>query len=342
MALRVVDAALPADRMEDIRGLEEEIEGFGVREIRRGALEDGRSLLTVVTEADGTEAVLDLLEARFGGADGFHVTVHAIEAALPRPDPDEAEPPTEEEEASKGRISREELYEDVREMASLDRSFVLMMILATVVAVIGLLLDNVAIVIGSMVIAPLIGPSVGLSLSATLADRDLAWRALQAKGAGLAVGAAVGVVGGLLLFVDPGAAQLAIRTRVSLFDVGLGLAVGAAGALSVTTGVSEALVGVMVAVALLPPLAAFGLLLGDGHVDGAMGALLLLATYLISINLAGVAAFFAQGVQPRRWWEAEQARRSTLVALVVWVGLLVALVAIILFSQGDPLGGLAP
>jgi len=45
-----------------------------------------------------------------------------------------------------------------------------MTILSTVVVAIGLLKNNVAVIIGAMVITPFLGPNVALSLSTNLAD----------------------------------------------------------------------------------------------------------------------------------------------------------------------------
>ncbi|GEM_PF-860880 len=78
---------------------------------------------------------------------------------------------------------------------------------------------------------------------------------------------------------------------MGLDDIAIALASGSAGVLAFTTRASSILIGVMVAVALLPPLVAFGLLLGAGHELLAFGALLLLFVNIICINLAGVVTF---------------------------------------------------
>lgn len=327
MARRLIEIRIPESRRDDLVEVVGGIEEHPVDDVWHQALGEGEIQVTVLVDAQHSEAVLDEVEERFAGVEGFRAVILSVEASVPRPEPEE---PAEGEESSEGveRVSRAELTEDVREMSTFTPTFAVLMSLATVVAVIGLLLDNVAIIIGSMVIAPFLGPSVGLALSTTLVDRDLAVESAKALAFGLAVGTAIAAALGVVLPVDPSIRQLEIRASVSLFDIALGLAVGAAGTLSVTTGVAAALVGVMVAVALLPPLAAFGLFLGSGELGLAIGALLLLAAYLICINLAGVLTFVAQGIRPRRWWEAERARRATLWAAGVWVLLLGTLVAI--------------
>jgi uncharacterized membrane protein len=102
-----------------------------------------------------------------------------------------------------------------------------------------------------------------------------------------------------------------------------------AAALSITTGAPAVLIGVMVAVALMPPLATFGLLLGSGNVNLAIGALELVAVNMICINLAGVVTFLVQGVRPLNWWEASKAKKATRYAIIIWVSLLIILSALL-------------
>ncbi|WP_316967012.1 DUF389 domain-containing protein [Candidatus Methanocrinis natronophilus] len=138
---------------------------------------------------------------------------------------------------------------------------------------------------------------------------------------------------GSFLQVDPGGSEIASRTVVGLGDVAL--ASGSAGALAFTTGVSATLIGVMVAVALLPPLVAFGLLMGSGNESLAWGAMLLFVANFIAINLSGVATFLAQGIRPQRWSQAKRAKRASIAAMVLWILMLAHLVYIILgFGQG--------
>ncbi|NIV31321.1 MAG: DUF389 domain-containing protein, partial [Anaerolineae bacterium] len=84
-------------------------------------------------------------------------------------------------------ISREELYNRVEKNARLDRTYLLLVALSTVVVAIGLVEDNVAVVIGAMVIAPLLGPNIALALSAALGDKTLMGQALRTNLSGMTV-----------------------------------------------------------------------------------------------------------------------------------------------------------
>ncbi|HEU5339450.1 MAG TPA: DUF389 domain-containing protein, partial [Sulfuricaulis sp.] len=122
-------------------------------------------------------------------------------------------------------------------------------------------------------------------------------------------------------------------TDVGLDSVALALASGAAAALSLTTGLSSVLVGVMVAVALLPPAATFGLMLGSGQYALATGAGLLLAVNIVCVNFAAKLVFLMKGIHPRTWWEKQKARQSMITYLVIWAVSLVILVGLIFLRR---------
>jgi uncharacterized hydrophobic protein (TIGR00341 family) len=138
---------------------------------------------------------------------------------------------------------------------------------------------------------------------------------------------------GFIFTVTPDIPEIASRINIGIGDIVLALASGSAGALAFTTGVSATLIGVMVAVALLPPLVTYGMLLGAGYFHEAFGAMLLMFTNIICINLAGVITFLAQGIRPITWWEADRAKKATRIAITLWVLLLLTLTTVILLSQ---------
>jgi uncharacterized hydrophobic protein (TIGR00341 family) len=199
-----------------------------------------------------------------------------------------------------------------------------------VVAAAGILRDNVAIVLGAMVIAPLLGPNVSLSFATALGDASLAWQSLKTAAAGIAVALSVALITGFIMEVDPTIPEIASRTHVSIGDVALALASGVAGALAFTTGVPTALIGVMIALALLPPLVTFGLLLSSGLLYQASNALALFIINILCVNLSGVGTFLVQGIRPLTWWEAARAKKATRRAISIWLALLIALVVMIM------------
>ncbi len=337
MSLRLIEIYLPLEHAQTLWNVLETQEPLSVW---KDEGPERQILSRVLVPLEETQALLDALEEKLSAIEGFRALVLSVEATIPRP----SEPADEEvdvtvsseEEREKralfGGISRQELFTSVSAATRITRVYMSLVFLSTVVASVGLLNDNVAVVIGAMVIAPLLGPNTALALATTLGDIDLARRALKVLGSGALFSLAVAAVVGLLWPVSSVSSSIAARSQISLADIALGLAAGAAGTLAFATGVSTALVGVMVAVALLPPLVTLGLLLGAGHWQMALGALLLFLTNIICINLAGVIVFLLQGMRPLSWWEEARAKRSVRIAVLLWVLLLLSLAALILFQ----------
>lgn len=340
MALRLVDIYLPTAH-DELPPFEED---HPVLDRQTLLLTEDRKLERVLLNVEDTEAFMEWLHDALGPVEDYRIILTPVEATLPRPKPEEeneeeaapsaAEDEDENETTSVARISREELYQDVNDSISVTSVHYMLVALSTIVAAGGMLRDSVAVVIGAMVIAPLIGPNIALALGTTLADRTLLRQALLVNLLGFALALALAFGIGLVLPVDPETSEIAVRTSVGLSDVALALAAGVAGTLSVTRGISTALIGVMVAAALLPPLVALGMLGGAGYWTAAQGAGLLTLTNVVAINLAGVITFLAQGVQPMSWYEAEQAKKATRWAIAIWVVALGVLVAAILLAGG--------
>ncbi len=332
MALRLMEIHVPGVAGERITEILKDRPTEGIWQDKMSETE---TLVKVLLPSEETEGVLDLLDQHFSRLEGFQVILLPVEAVFPRPEEAEEAPPRKPGPSVKRRlfrISREELYEDVRQAARLSPAYVLLVALSSVVAAIGILRNDVIILIGAMVIAPLLGPNAALALATTLGDARLARKALSTNAAGILTAVGIGAAVGLLLNVDPALPQIAFRTGVDIQDVLLAVAAGSAGAIAFTIVIPTVLVGVMVAVALLPPSVILGMLLGSGYQDLAFGTVLLLFVYLVGINLSGVTTFLAQGVRPMSWWEAERARRATRLALISWILLLVVLILLIRLS----------
>jgi uncharacterized hydrophobic protein (TIGR00341 family) len=262
------------------------------------------------------QSLLDTLQNVLGAQPSTRIVVLPVEASLPL---------TEAQKNRKGKsatTARESLYVDVRKNAMLDWNYVVLVFLSTVVASIGLLNNNVAVVIGAMVIAPLLGPNLALSLGTALGDLLLIRRSLQTNFAGIFLAVFLSAVLGIFWPSELTAPELLIRTEAQFDSIALALASGAAAALSLITGLSSILVGVMVAVALLPPAATLGLMLGSGNFTLAAGAGLLLAINIVCVNLSSNLVFLVKGISPRSWMEKQKAKKSMIIYVVGWLVML--------------------
>ncbi len=328
MALRIIEAHVPPDLCDEA----EEILRDFCHEI--WTQEGGRfgTVVCAVLGAERTGGAMDRLHERLADRGGILVLVQPLDGMMPRP----LASALSEARAgalSAAAVSREEIYASIADTAKLDRAYVALIVLATVVAGIGLARDNTAAVIGAMVVAPLLGPNMALALGMVLGDQPLIRRALKTNAAGLAIGFASATLLGLALDADVSTPELASRTDVEVWDLLLALAAGCAGALAYTTGVPTYLTGVMVAVALLPPAVAGGILLAQGQLTGAVSALLLAASNVTALTLAAMLTFLWRGMRPRNWWQEDRARRSARLGITIFVLLFAVLAALIVASQ---------
>jgi len=331
MALRLIEMVLQEKNSEKIQELLKEHKVLENRQVR---LSDGEILVRILLEAEQSEPILDLLEQQCANMEEARVVILPVEATLPRDKIELVDSPEQQQpEKKKSRISREELYEDIKDAARCSWVYLAMTVLSTIVAVVGFYNNSVAIIIGAMVIAPSIGPSMALSLATTLGDLSLLWRAFLTGLAGVGTSMVLSVIIGSIVHVDPTLTEVASRTSVGLGDITVALAAGCAGALAFTTGVSATLIGVMVAVALLPPLVAFGMLLGSGQLALSLGALSFFFMNMICVNLAGIITFLVQGILPATWWEKGRAKKATFIAIGLWVFLLTVLIGLILLIR---------
>lgn len=175
-------------------------------------------------------------------------------------------------------------------------AFWTMMALSAVIATAGVTNDSTATVIGAMIIAPLSRPIMGTALAVVKRERTGAGL-LALGGAGLVI--LVGLV--MALFLPEGYdlldnTQVADRTSPGALDLVAALATGLAGAVALARkDVGAVLPGVAIAISLVPPLAVVGVCLGQGDARLAGGALLLFASNVLALVLAGMFVFAALG-----------------------------------------------
>jgi len=326
--MRLIEATFPASKR---KAIEKALENCPPDHCRFSATEDDDLVVMRAFYAEnGAQALVDAIQEVCESKENWRVIVLPVEATAPLIEKeDEGE---KKEDKREKRALREEIYDDVADGAALSADFFILTFASAIVAALGLNADNIAAVIGAMVIAPLLGPILAISLGAALGDTKLLIRASRNAAAGLALGFAVSALIGFAFGVNLESNELTSRTIAGLDSVVLALAAGVAAALSIVAGMSSALVGVMVAVALLPPAAAAGLFLGAGEIGYFGRSLLLLTVNVVCIMIAAQGVYFYKGVRPRKWFEQQAASRAMRVNLLVLTALLAILIAIIVFA----------
>ncbi|GAB7019290.1 TIGR00341 family protein [Halostagnicola bangensis] len=229
------------------------------------------------------------------------------------------------------RISRQELQAEAESLTPTFGVYATMTIVSAVVATAGLLLDSPAVVVGSMVIAPLIGPALGAGVGSVLDEEDLFLKSIkyQLVGVLLAIGAAAVFAWTVRVtnIVPPGldisaVDEISERLAPDLLSLAVALGAGVAGIVSISTGISVALVGVMIAAALIPPAAAAGIAIAWGQPSAAIGSTVLVFVNVLSVNLAGLLTLWYAGYRPENLFElgpTQQRVRRRVAGLVIIV-----------------------
>ncbi len=193
--------------------------------------------------------------------------------------------------------------------------------LSSVISTLGLLSGSVATVIGAMIIAPLMGPIIGMAYAIVVSNRRLLKRSSLTTVKGVILSIVVSILITYLLGLRTPNPEILARTQPSLIDLGVALAAGAAGAFAQSRrSIINALPGVAIAVALVPPLSVIGIGLAWSNPSMAWDATVLFATNLIGIVLSGCLVFLSQG-----YGSLDRARRGLLAGSVVLLFLILPL-----------------
>ena len=221
----------------------------------------------------------------------------------------------------------------VREGLSNINYYYAMIILSSIVAGAGLIGNSPAVIIGSMVIAPLLGPNVALAFSISIGDLELFKQSIKHFLFGILIALFLGILQGLVIPFPENTHELLSRTNIGFLDLLLAFCSGIAGVLSLVIGANSTLVGVMIAVALMPPLVSFGILLGRGDAILALSAFLLFLANVIVINLAGILTFRVEKVEPKQYFHQQVTRKKAKILIRIWIITLTAISIIILLKN---------
>jgi uncharacterized hydrophobic protein (TIGR00271 family) len=218
------------------------------------------------------------------------------------------------------------LFGTLREETQLGWTFVVLLILSTVLATLGLFINSASVIIGAMLLAPLMQPIVGLSMGVLRRDTGLLWSGARSigVGVGLVLGSAMTIA--WLTPMHELGSEMAARLSPTILDMLVAIVSGIAAAYAKNNPkISGSLVGVAIAVALVPPLSVSGIGIGWGSWPMFSNAMLLFLTNLVGIVFAASLTFFVLGFSPLRI-----AKRG----ILLW-GIVAAVVAVPLYQSFD-------
>ncbi len=223
-----------------------------------------------------------------------------------------------------------EVYKKVHRSTRPSADFFIMISLASAIATFGLLLNSPAIIIGAMLVAPLMAAIIAIGLGVALGNLRLLRLATKATLKGVSLAILVSFVASFFVVIvmpmgSPPTEVLA-RTRPSLLDLGVAIFSGMAGAYAVCRkNLADALAGVAISAALVPPLSTIGIGLALSSLNITGGAFLLFLTNLVAVSGASGITFLLVGFHPER---GEQQRAKVFQRGIVGVIILTLTISI--------------
>ncbi|ADU63624.1 MAG: TIGR00341 family protein [Pseudodesulfovibrio sp.] len=214
-----------------------------------------------------------------------------------------------------------ELFLLLKSNATASRSFLALMVLSTLLAIVGLFANSASVIIGAMILAPLMGPIISLAMGAARQDETLLANSAKTLLVGLMICVGVATLATLLIPLRSLNGEISARLSPTLLDLGVALISGTAGAYAhAREDIAKSLAGVAIAVALVPPLAVAGIGIGWGERAVFQGASLLFMTNLVGILFAASITFLCLGFAP-----FQRARRGVLLSLALGLAVSVPL-----------------
>lgn len=232
-------------------------------------------------------------------------------------------------------VSRGELRSTADDMLPSFGIHTLLTVVSAVVAVAGVILDSLAVLVGAMVIAPLVGPPMVAGVATVVDDTSLFRRSLARQIGGLGIGALSATVTAFLFrFMGVPAPTLDVLENIAnhaepaFLLVLVALGAGIAGAVSLSTDDTLDLVGVMIAAAVVPPLGVVGVGAAWGYPVAALGAGAVVLVNVVTVNIAAILTLWWLGYHPAEWAALRRARSTLLVRVLflVVIGLTLAIV----------------
>lgn len=184
-----------------------------------------------------------------------------------------------------GGVDHDAVLHQIADDAGWSGRYAFLILVSAAISLLGLLMPSVAVLIGAMLLSPLMMPIIGLGFGIATLDFEAIRRAAIALALGSAIAVALSVVLVWMSPIQTITSEIAGRTRPTLFDLLVALLSAVAGAYALIRGRGGTVVGVAIAIALMPPLAVVGFGIATWNWTIFAGSLLLYLTNAVTIAL---------------------------------------------------------
>jgi len=228
------------------------------------------------------------------------------------------------------------IYEVLATGARPTTEYYVLTVLSCIIATTGLIQGSTATIIGAMIVAPLMTPILAFSLGVIWGDLDLIRISTISIFKGIIWAVLISFAIAYIIPLPAYSREILSRIQPSLFDVLVALASGIVGAYGYANEkISSTLVGIAIAVALMPPLCIVGIGLGTFNKEVASGAFVLFIINLISIGLAGAVVFWLMKIHPPLADEDDVKKRALYQILISVFILLIISAPLSVFMYND-------
>ncbi|CDI06135.1 TIGR00341 family protein [Candidatus Nitrosotenuis uzonensis] len=235
---------------------------------------------------------------------------------------------TEKKEMKKTKKLTEEFHALTEPSVEIKPAVLIMITIASAVALVGLYTNNASLVIGAMLLSPLLGPITAFAFNASVGRPQKMFKsALNIFVLTTIVGATGAALTGLsLTFMEvPITPEILSRTEMSPVFLAVAILLGLAGGIAMSSDIPGILVGVAIAAALVPPAVVTGIGVALFDYDIFINALTLTIANLFGLILGTMTIFYIMGVTPRRYYERQKARQYITYTISVFVVLSIIL-----------------
>ncbi len=269
-----------------------------------GLRPQGDVILCDVAEEEASNIIYDLRNLGIDRKGSISIGPPQTELSRLAPDAEQAAPGS-----ASDAVVWEQVQDQTSESAELSGSFLMFMIIAILIAAVGIYLNSAVLIIGAMIVGPDFGPIAGVCVAAINRQPAHAGKSLLALLAGYALGI---VAAGLMTLMVKEAGIIPERfdvvhrsversiAQTGFFPVLIALLAGTAGMLSLTTARSGALIGVLVSVTTIPAAASIAVTIAYSQNAMFWASLLQLVTNVGAMLFAGIATLAVQRMLFRR------------------------------------------
>jgi uncharacterized hydrophobic protein (TIGR00341 family) len=234
-----------------------------------------------------------------------------------------------------GKSPIEAIVSPLEKYLHFNSDFMITLSISSIIALAGLFLDNVAVIIGAMLISPILGPISLAVVSGSIGKLKSFAKAqlmiFSMIGLAMSLSFILTLVVSQFIGMDT-TQQILIRTNATSLDILIAILLGSAGALALRTNLPELLVGVAIAAALVPPVVVMGIGLALMHLPMISGSFFLTIANLLGLELGGMVTLRLKGVTPRGYYQKMLLKRTSYYPMII-IAILVVILVLIMQHQ---------